>query len=99
MSAYIQPGRAPDQPGPPRHTVRDLEALQAAIRADLKRRILHFCRQRGIKPTTFGRHSVRDTRLVDRLSDHRTVMGYPILRQVERYLEDNEYSVPGTGRR
>jgi hypothetical protein len=99
MSAFIRQDRDPGPPKPPRHTVGDLVALQAAIRADLSRRILWFCRQRGIAPTTFGTLSVRDARLIHRLSDERTVMGYPILRQVERYLEDNEHSVPESGRR
>jgi hypothetical protein len=90
MGAYIHSDQPPTGPSRPRHTVKDLVALQAAIRADLSRRILWFCRQRGIAPTTFGTLSVRDARLIHRLSDERTVMGHPILRQVERYLEDNE---------
>lgn len=99
MSAYIRQDRDPGPPKPSRHTVRDLVAMQAAIRADLSRRILWFCRQRGIAPATFGTLSVRDARLIHRLSDEGTVMGYPILRQVERYLEDNENLPPGDGRR
>jgi hypothetical protein len=99
MSAFIHPGQSPSRPKPARHTVKDLVAMQAAIRADLSRRILWFCHQRGIAPTTFGTLSVRDARLIHRLSDERTVMGHPILRQVERYLEDNEDLPPEAGRR
>jgi hypothetical protein len=98
MRNSIHPSGAPVRPTKRRPTVQDLVALQAAIRADFTRRILRICRQTGVKPSTVGRQSVHDPRLISRLSDESTIMGYPILRQVEQYLEDNERLLSEAGR-